>query len=373
MLNSFQQKVVGAAITCIAITVISAFIILIFNILGVFLAKFDAVIWPLAVAIVLSFMLKPLVEFIAKKLKIGMHWACWVVMICLSIIIILIMMIVLPKLVAEISALIAAAPDAISNISQYLSEHFPHLKETIAQKTAEYRKAALANFTIGTGVERLINFLKTAKSATGAVAATASFVSAFAVAPIYLYYMLVSRFDFFATLENNIKFLSPSLRADAIFFIHRFSSIMSAFFRGQMLIAFIMGLMIGVGLFFAGVKFGFLLGFLAGILNIIPYFGTMVGLGIIIPTAFLQADGGLGLALIALGVFVLVQIFEGYYLTPKIMGNKTGLHPTVIIFSVFFWGTALGGILGMILAIPLSAFAVAAWGRIRERIEFVET
>jgi predicted PurR-regulated permease PerM len=60
-------------------------------------------------------------------------------------------------------------------------------------------------------------------------------------------------------------------------------------------------------------------------------------------------------------VFVLVQVIEGYVLTPKIMGKQTGLHPVTIIVAIFFWGTALGGILGMVLAIPLTAFFVTAW------------
>jgi predicted PurR-regulated permease PerM len=60
-------------------------------------------------------------------------------------------------------------------------------------------------------------------------------------------------------------------------------------------------------------------------------------------------------------VMILVQLLEGWVLTPKIMGDKTGLHPVMIIFSVFFWGIALNGLLGMILAIPLSAFIVTFW------------
>ena len=61
-------------------------------------------------------------------------------------------------------------------------------------------------------------------------------------------------------------------------------------------------------------------------------------------------------------------MLEGYVLTPKIMGDRTGLHPTVIIFAVFFWGVAFGGILGMIMAIPLTAFIVTVWMRIMEKL-----
>ena len=166
---------------------------------------------------------------------------------------------------------------------------------------------------------------------------------------------------------SRLSFLSESKRDDIVFFVRRFTEIMTAFFRGQLLIALIMGLLIGFGLWIAGVRFGFLLGFCAGMLNLIPYLGTIIGLGTIIPVSLFQDSGGCLLATISLSVFCAVQCFEGYILTPRIMGNRTGLHPTVIIFSVFFWGIALDGILGMIFAIPFSAFIVCAWDRISVR------
>lgn len=66
-------------------------------------------------------------------------------------------------------------------------------------------------------------------------------------------------------------------------------------------------------------------------------------------------------------VMIAVQLIEGWILTPKIMGDQTGLHPVMIIFSVFFWGIALNGLLGMILAIPLSAFFVTFWRLARRK------
>jgi len=60
-------------------------------------------------------------------------------------------------------------------------------------------------------------------------------------------------------------------------------------------------------------------------------------------------------------------MIEGYFLTPKIMGDRTGLHPVVIIIAIFFWGSALNGIAGMILAIPLTAFLVVFWRLAREK------
>lgn len=364
MLNGFQQKVAGIAILCVSICAIGGFAIAVFKILGAFLDKFGAVIWPLALAVILSFILKPAVDFMADRLRVGRTAACWIMMAFLVVVITGGLVAVLPAFISEICAFAASLPDLFSKVSARIVEHFPQLKDIIAEKTAALKDIALKNLSLETVSGYMGNFFKTAASATGGAVSFASFLAAFAVAPIYLYYMLTSRFDFFEFLENNIEFMSPKMKADAIFFARRFASIMSAFFRGQVLIAFIMGVLIGLGLTVVGVRFGFLLGFIAGMLNIIPYFGTIVGLGTILPTAFFQPGGGLITAALALCVFVAVQMLEGYFLTPKIMGGKTGLHPTVIIFSVFFWGIALDGILGMILAIPLTAFIAAAYARL---------
>ena len=65
--------------------------------------------------------------------------------------------------------------------------------------------------------------------------------------------------------------------------------------------------------------------------------------------------------------FLIIQLIESYWLSPKVMGDRTGLHPVVIITSVFFWGTALNGILGMILGIPLTAFLIVFWRLLRRK------
>ena len=104
-----------------------------------------------------------------------------------------------------------------------------------------------------------------------------------------------------------------------------------------------------------------------GLLNIIPYLGTMLGIITVLPIAYLQDGGGITkIALCAL-VFAIGQLLTDYVFTPKIMGDKTGMGPMLLIFSVFFWGAALGGLLGMILAIPLTAFFLVFWRLAREK------
>jgi predicted PurR-regulated permease PerM len=103
------------------------------------------------------------------------------------------------------------------------------------------------------------------------------------------------------------------------------------------------------------------------LLNIIPYLGTMLGILTVLPLAYFQEGGGTTLIGLCALVFAIGQLLTDYVFTPRIMGDKTGMGPMLLIFSVFFWGTALGGILGMVLAIPLTAFFLVFWRLAREK------
>lgn len=367
MFTTFQKKVMASALTCLSITAIGAFIVLIFRLLADFLGLFGTVVAPVVVALILSIILSPLVDFVSRKGRVSAAVACAAVCAAAVAAAAGIGEVVVPKAVSQIGGLCAEIPEAVDYLAHRISEDYPDSREIIQKRVAELKEIASKNFSLDTAVKTLKNVVSTAAVATGGIVAVFSFLAAFAVVPIYLYYMLTSNFDLFGRLEKNLAFMSRDYREDVLFFVKRFSEIMTSFFRGQLLIAVIMGCLYGTGLMLAGVKFGFLLGFAAGILNLVPYLGTMTGLATILPVAMFQSGGGWILTLAALAIFCSVQLVEGYFLTPRIMGDRTGLHPTVIIFSVFFWGIALNGILGMILAIPLSAFIVAAWDRVSVR------
>jgi predicted PurR-regulated permease PerM len=205
--------------------------------------------------------------------------------------------------------------------------------------------------------------LKSAWSGLGDLFAKIAYL---AIIPIYLFYFLSSNRNLLDELEKELNFLSDSIREDVIFLIREFVGIMVAFFRGQLLIGIMMGVGYAIGFSLSGLKFGITLGLFFGLLNIVPYLGSIVGISSALVIAYLQPDGiaesGQWSILLGCGItFLIVQIVESYYLTPKIMGQKTGLHPVVVIVSIFFWGTALGGILGMIFGIPLTAFIIILW------------
>jgi len=123
----------------------------------------------------------------------------------------------------------------------------------------------------------------------------------------------------------------------------------------------------GVGFMLVGLPYGFIIGFTLGVLNLVPLFGTVTCLPIALPLAFF-GDGGSLLRLSGVvGVWLVGQVLDGYLITPKIQGNKTGLGYAGVIFSFFFWAAVFRSILGLLLAIPLSAFCVVLWRSLKSK------
>jgi predicted PurR-regulated permease PerM len=203
------------------------------------------------------------------------------------------------------------------------------------------------------------SFMQTFQSATG--------LFAWAVLPVYLAFFLMAKPFETSRIGEFLPFLKKETREDVIYLLDQFIEILLTFFRGQIIIALAQGALFAIGFALAGLPYGIVIGMALGLLNIVPYLGSIVGLGAVLPLAYFSEGGGLSLVALVLIVFGAVQAIEGYLLTPKIMGDRTGLHPALIIFAVFFWGVAFGGIIGMMLAIPLTAFAVVFWRLLKKK------
>ena len=133
------------------------------------------------------------------------------------------------------------------------------------------------------------------------------------------------------------------------------SEVLGGFLRGQLLVMLILGVLYGLGLWAVGLDLGILIGIIAGLLTFVPYLGpaTVVVLGGI--ATLVQFGDWQHLAGVAV-VFTVGQVIESYWLTPKLVGDRIGLHPVAVIFAVLAGGT-LFGFLGMLLALPVAAIA----------------
>jgi len=128
---------------------------------------------------------------------------------------------------------------------------------------------------------------------------------------------------------------------------------LSGYIRGQTNVCLILGTFYAVGLTFAGLQFGFLIGFLTGLLAFIPYAGLLTGCCIGLAVAFFQFDDWVHIAVVA-GVFATGQIIESNFITPKLVGDKVGLSPIWLIFGMLS-GAALFGFTGVLIAVPTTA------------------
>ncbi|MFN3699904.1 MAG: AI-2E family transporter [Alphaproteobacteria bacterium] len=134
----------------------------------------------------------------------------------------------------------------------------------------------------------------------------------------------------------------------------------SAFVRGQLQVALCLGIIYAILLSLAGLKNGLLIGLAAGFLNIVPLLGTIAGLVISVSLALVQS-GDLMFAAVIAGIFIAGQIFESNVMTPKLVGDKVGLHPLWVFFALL-GGSALLGISGMLIAIPVAAVLSVLFG-----------
>ena len=170
------------------------------------------------------------------------------------------------------------------------------------------------------------------------------------VTPIVTFYLLRDWDHIVAKVDNWL----PRTSADVIRTqIKLVDQTLSGFARGQATVCLLMGSFYGVGLLFVGLDFGFIVGFLTGLISFVPYFGMLIGFitGVSIAVAQFSEFGAV--AMVA-AIFAAGQLLEGNFLTPKLVGDRVGLHAVWIMFALLAGGT-LFGFVGVVLAVPLMA------------------
>jgi predicted PurR-regulated permease PerM len=182
--------------------------------------------------------------------------------------------------------------------------------------------------------------------------------------PFFVYYLLA---DYAAMRERLDRLIPPRHRAVASQLINQINFVISSYVRNQLVIALVMGALYSIGFWIAGVPLALSIGMLSGLLNFIPYLGTLTGL--VLSLTFVALDGGGWARVIGvIVVFAVVQSVEGYYLTPKLLGGRLNLHPMWVLVGLMIGGS-LFGILGIILAVPVIAVAKVALNFLEEIYE----
>ncbi|MBX3735217.1 MAG: AI-2E family transporter [Candidatus Didemnitutus sp.] len=368
LLSPSQRRLVGAALAFAAVVGILALIVYSVRMVGLVVHQFSGVIWPIATAGILALILHPFVDFLQRRLRLRPLASVIVLYGVVVLAVAGVLLAVAPAVISQIIDFFSYLPTLWQHVVSWSESHFPEWL-AVFRKYSDVPAVKNALAALTAQVQDLATYiLPSLKQAGAGLFGIFGVIASLAIIPVYLFFFLMADGrDPTKRLAEHLVFLRPHLRDDVVFLAREFVGIVVAFFRGQLLIGLIMGALLAVGFSLAGLKFGLALGVIIGFLNIVPYLGSILGLSVVLPLALLQPDGGLWLFLACIGIFVGVQIIEGWFLTPRIMGQQTGLHPVAIIFAVFFWGEALGGILGMLLAVPLTAFFVTAWRLVRRK------
>jgi predicted PurR-regulated permease PerM len=367
-LNPLQRRLVTTALAGISLFVICGLLYFVFRVLAAFVSGFSGIIMPLAVAGILAMLLRPVVQMLTGHTRLTRTGATLVLYMMVLLGVLVVLWYVVPVILEQSIAFIRTLPTIYAGLQGLIHSRFPQLLDILTAVLGAQQVD-----TLGSQVQALITQLshgllaKLAEDGGSYFAIATGWVTSIAIIPVLLFFFLRCTPLNRADIERQLDWMNADLRADLLLLGHHFGISMQAFFQGQILVGCIMGILLATGFSIVGVSFGFAIGAMIGILNIVPYLGTIIGLAVVLPVAWFQPEGGLALASTALAIFLVVQLIEGYLLTPQIMGSRTGLHPLTIIIAIFFWGIALDGILGMILAIPLTAFFVVVWQVLREK------
>lgn len=394
-----QARIIWMALTGLAIaTLVSLIVALVWG-LGKVVQMLSPVLWPLAVAGVLAYLLDPVVDWLEKK---GLPRARAIV----SVFVVGLLLIaaifgsVIPQIVLQTRDLAARVPDYAERLEvriQNWIENPPPLFQRFFGPKGEQPLKPVERFSTnltelaatnsvpaptapGTNAPALLlggTFDKeTLQSATGAVstagkwlfgqvgrvAAWFGVLAGLALVPVYAFYLLLEKRGIESSWTNYLPLSDSKIKEESVFILKSINEYLIAFFRGQVLVAICDAVLYTIGFLIIGLPYAVLLGFMAVFLTLIPFLGAIALCAGAVVIALVQFGDWLH-PMYVLIVFGVVQTLEGLVISPKIMGDRVGLHPLTIIIAVMAGTTLLGGILGGILAIPLTAVLRVLMGR----------
>ncbi|MCU0788988.1 MAG: AI-2E family transporter [Verrucomicrobia bacterium] len=393
-----QARIIWMASTGLALVVIIGVIVAMVWGLSRVMHVLAPVLWPLAIAGVLAYLLDPVVDWIEKK-GIPRTRAILLVFFVATGLLLAVLSSVIPRVVVETGQLISKIPvytaKAQISLEKWLQNPPAPLQRLIPESLLRTPQTPATNAvppaegstetsapaptpkgttnTVPTTVkldpklnwdviQQVSGWVASALPRVGQwiwqrvdkLAGWFGLVAGLALVPIYLFYFLLEKRAIAGQWTQYLPIRDSSIKEEIVFVIRSINDYLIAFFRGQVLVALCDSVLYTIGFLVIGLNYAFLLGFCAVFLTIIPYIGAFIICTSAVLLAFVQF-GDVTHGLLPLAVFAVVQVIEGFVLQPKILGDKVGLHPLAIIIAVIAGTTLLGGLLGGILAIPVTA------------------
>ena len=351
-----QKKMVASALTVVAFAIVAAFVS--FAVWAGFklLAFTSSAVVPVILGFFLSLFFKPYYLWWKGLVR---NPSLALVAMLLTVLVPLGLLVWYAGAVAvdEVSNLVSQGPQLVAHVTDWFHATFPKLRMLLDKFGVPYANLGdvYANYG-GTAMKAGIGALK-----------CLSGVITVLVTLIFFVFFLMTKERHGGDVVAELPFLKDETKTFVAAQVDSFFDILVSFFQRQTIICLLEGCLYGIGFWLVGLPYGFLIGFALGVINLIPFFGSVVCLPIALPLAYFGAGGSTTRLVMVLVVWALGQVLDGYFITPKIQGDKTGLGYAGVIFSFFFWAIVLGPLLGMLLASPLSAFCVVLWRAVKAK------
>lgn len=314
---------------------------------------FCVVVWllrpmllPFLVGAAIAYFLNPVVNLLARR-KIRRWLGTTIVMFAFIFGVSALLALITPLLETQLGALINAIPGYVDT---FRATYVPWVEGWLARFEPEdiEKIRDAAGQSVGTATGLVGNFFKNIVSGGMALF---DIIGLIVITPIVAFYMLRD----WPKMVKAIDSLFPRRYYDVIKAqLKAIDETLSGFIRGQALVCLALGLIYSVGLTAAGLKYGAVIGIMAGVLSFIPFVGTTFGWVTSVILALVQFNHDLSRVGFVIAVFVVGQALEGYVLSPRLVGERVGLHPLWIMFALLAGG-ALMGFTGVLIAVPAAA------------------
>ena len=362
-----QAKVLWFSLTVLAIAVFLALLALMLYGVGWMLDRLTPVLLPLAIAGILAFLLNPLVDFFEPKMSAKVSFlfskirnpkrvkAILLVLMIGFCIITALTLVTLTTVVPEMLKL--AEETKVEYVQQNIRNWATENKGTDWGKLMMLGKLETIDLSalMTAGEQQLTRFSE--KGVSEAIALI-GLLAGLALVPVYVFYFLLEARTIEMKWSDYLPLKESRFKEEAVFVLSSFNDCLVVFFRGQVLVAFCVGVCLAIGFSIIGLPYAILIGLAAGLLGIIPYFGVIASTIPVLLLSLVYGDqmivDGAGAPALALFVCALVLFLEKTVIQPKIIGERVGMHPVAVIISVLIGATLVGGVIGGLLAIPVA-------------------
>jgi len=368
--TTFQIKLLWAAITALSCLAIGSVLAVVGSLIVNSISFLQPVLTPVAVAAILAFLLDPVVKFF-MRLGLSRLLSIAIVYIAVTGLFIGLLVYIVPPAYRQGTTLIKNFPiymqktEALTirtmNSLQHLAEIEFFRGDKEIQTPGDQFSAIISNAIkdAGNWVQQKIPDLavesgKFIQRSVGGFLGVFGLLLSMILVPIFLFFFLKDSPEIAENWSRYLPLRASPLKNEIVSLVSEINSYLISFFRGQLIVSLIDGLMIAVALLIMGLDFAILIGVMVGILGLIPYLGMMI---CYVPAVIIAAAqfGDWTHPLVVTGIFILANNIDGIFIAPKIVGESVGLHPLTVILSVLAWSLILGGLLGALLAVPLTA------------------